>query len=345
MGFHYVMSMNVLNLLQELIKIESHTDGTPIIAHVTDILSDLGAHISTYGIKEKPAILAEFGRGGVIFSGHLDTVVMGEWDFNQGEIRDGKLYGRGSTDMKSGCAAMIAAAEKLKGEVPFSLAFTTDEEISMHGAEEMAKAKAFQDAQVVVVGEPTGLKAGTGEKGILWLKAETKGKSSHGSMPWIGENAILDMIQRLKAVTPYTDKEGLTVNIGLIEGGVQINVTPDRCVAQLDVRYPPTMEKDAVIQKMEEIIGLPLQVKYHLLPVTIDASRPEVQKLIDLSLGVCTCYYATEAVKFSPLAPTVILGPGEQEMAHQKNEYVEIWQVEKAAEIYTTFALEMADLM
>ncbi len=337
--------MNVVNLLQELIKVESHTDGRPIISYVTDLLKDLGARISVYGVKEKPAILAEFGKGGVIFSGHLDTVVMGDWDFEQGEISNGKVYGRGSTDMKSGCAAMIAAAEKLKDEVPFSLAFTTDEEVTMHGAKEMAKAKAFQSAQVAVVGEPTGLKAGTGEKGILWLKAETKGKSSHGSMPWIGENAIFKMVQHLNPITPYTDKEGLTVNIGLIEGGTQINVTPDTCTAQLDVRYPPTMEKDAVIKEMEKITDLPLKVEYHLPPVTIDASRPEIQTLIDLSLGVCTCYYATEAVRFSPTTPTVILGPGEQEMAHQKNEYVEIWQVEKAVEIYTMYALEMADLI
>lgn len=332
--------MNVVELLQELIRIESHTDGRPIITYVTDLLTDLGAHISVYGIKEKPAILAEFGEGGVIFSGHLDTVVMGEWDFEQGEIRNGNLYGRGSTDMKSGCAAMIAAAEMLKDDVPFSLAFTTDEEITMHGAEEMVKTrpKTFKNARTVVVGEPTGLKAGTGEKGILWLKAETKGKPSHGSMPWIGENAILEMIQHLKSITPYTEKEGLTVNIGLIEGGKQINVTPENCVAQLDVRYPPVMNKETVIAEMEKITGLPLEVKYDLPPVTIDVSTPEVKALLDLSLGVCTCYYATEAVKFSSLAPTVILGPGEQEMAHQKNEYVEIWQVEKAVKIYTEYA-------
>jgi acetylornithine deacetylase/succinyl-diaminopimelate desuccinylase-like protein len=331
--------MNVVNLLQELIRIESHTDGRPITTHVAEILKDMGAQISAYGLEEKPAILAEFGKGGVIFSGHLDTVVMGEWDFEQGEIHDDRLYGRGSSDMKSGCAAMITAAEKLKDEVPFALAFTTDEEITMKGAEELAKTERIQTAPIIVVGEPTGLKVGTGEKGILWLKAETKGKSSHGSMPWIGENAILKMVDHLKGVTPYTDKEGITINIGMIEGGRQINVTADTCVAQLDVRYPPTMKKEGVIKKIEEITGLPLTVKYDLPPVTIDTTRKEVKTLINLSEGVCTCYYATEAVKFSPYSPTVILGPGEPEMAHQKNEFVIITQIEKAVEIYTEYAL------
>ena len=343
-GVHPSIFMNVVTLLQDLIKIESHTDGRSIITHVTELLKDLGAEISVYGLKKKPAILAEFGNGGIIFSGHLDTVVMGEWDFEQGEIHNGRLYGRGSADMKSGCAAMIAAAEELKDDIPVTLALTTDEEITMHGAEEIAKAAPFETAPVVLVGEPTGLKAGIGEKGILWLRADVKGKSSHGSMPWIGENAIWKMVQHLKSVTPYTDKEGLTANIGMINGGTQINVTPDRCTAELDVRYPPVMRKEDVISKMEDITGLSLEVEYDLPPVTIDDSRVEVQNLINLALGTCTCYYATEAVRFFHKTPTVILGPGEQEMAHQKNEYVEIWQVEKAVEIYTDYARDMTDL-
>ncbi len=335
--------MNAVSLLQELINIESHTDGRPITLYVAEILKDMGAEISFYGTEEHPALLAEFGKGGIVFSGHLDTVVMGEWDYKQGEIRNSRLYGRGSADMKSGCAAMIAAAENLKERIPFALAFTTDEEINMHGAEELAKTDRLRTAPMVLVGEPTGLKVGTGEKGVLWLKADVKGKPSHGSMPWIGENAILKMVHHLKAVIPYTDRDGLTVNVGLIRGGTQINVTADTCVAELDVRYPPTMTKDEVIKEMEKITGLPLEVKYHLPPISIDSARPEVQFLINLSLGVCTCYYATEAIKFT--VPTLILGPGEQEMAHQKNEYVDVWQIEKAVEIYTKYAEKMAELV
>ena len=341
----HLSHMNVISLLQDLIRIESHTDGRPIAAYVAEMLKDMGASVSFHGLKEKPAILAEFGKGGLVFSGHLDTVVMGEWDFGQGEIRDGNLYGRGSSDMKSGCAAMIAAAEKLKDEVSFSLAFTTDEEITMYGAEELARTQQIQNAPIILVGEPTGLKVGTGEKGVLWLKGETKGIPSHGSMPWLGKNAILQMAHHLEAVSPYTDKDGLTVNIGLIQGGKQINVTADQCTVEFDVRYPPTMNKEDVIQKMEEMTGLSLEVKYDLAPITIDTTRKEVQKLIQLSPGVCTCYYATEAIKFALFAPTVIMGPGEQEMAHQNNEYVEVWQVEKAAEMYYQYALGMAELM
>lgn len=331
--------MNAVSLLQELINIESHTEGRPILLYVVEILKDMGAEISFYRTRESPALLAEFGKGGIVFSGHLDTVVMGEWDYQQGEIRNNRLYGRGSADMKSGCAAMIAAAENLKDDIPFALAFTTDEEINMHGAEELARTDRLKTAPIILVGEPTGLKVGTGEKGVLWLKADMKGKPSHGSMPWIGENAILKMVHHLQAINPYTDRDGLTVNIGLIRGGTQINVTADTCVAELDVRYPPTMTKDEVRKEMEEITGLPLEVKYHLPPISIDPARPEVQFLINLSQGVCTCYYATEAIKFT--APTVILGPGEQEMAHQKNEYVDIWQIEKAVDIYTKYAREI----
>lgn len=335
------LSMDIIELTQELIRIESHTDGRPIVNYVSTLLKNLGAHISLYGTQENPALLAEFGKGGIVFSGHLDTVVMGEWDYHQGEMVGSRLYGRGSADMKSGCAAMIAAARILKDKVPFSVAFTTDEEVTMHGAEELARTDALKTARAIVVGEPTGLKAGLGEKGTLWLTAETRGKSSHGSMPWMGDNAILKMVRHLKDISPYTEKEGITINLGILKGGTQINVTPDHCTAQLDVRYPPSRTKEEVIAYIEDITGLPLSVEYELPPVTLDRSAREVQALVALTHDVCTCYYATEAVKFFHNAPTIIVGPGEQEMAHQKNEYVEISQIEKAVEIYTKYALSL----
>jgi succinyl-diaminopimelate desuccinylase len=337
-----VSPMDVVNVLKDLIAIESHTDGRPIISHVTNILTDLGAHVTHYGPEQKPAILAEFGTGGPVFSGHLDTVVMGEWNYEQGQIINGNLYGRGSTDMKSGCAAMIAAAETLKDDVPFSVAFTTDEEIGMKGAEDLARTEALKKSSIVLIGEPTGLKVGTGEKGVLWLEGVVRGKPSHGSMPWMGDNAILTMVQHLKSITPYTQKEGMTINVGLIEGGSQINVTADTCTAQFDVRYPPTIKKEDVIQDMETLTGLPLAVKYDLPPISIDSTRKDIQLLLELAPGACTCYFATEAVKFSPPAPVVILGPGEQEMAHQKNEYVNINQVRKAEKIYTEYFKRMS---
>jgi acetylornithine deacetylase/succinyl-diaminopimelate desuccinylase-like protein len=334
--------MDVVELTRDLILTESHTHVQPIFSQVSEILTDLGADIRVCGPKKTPALLAEFGGGGVVYSGHLDTVVMGEWDMEQGTEKEGKLYGRGSSDMKSGCAAMIAAAENLKDEIPFSLAFTTDEEIGMKGAEALARLPPLQNAPMIVIGEPTGLQVGTGEKGVLWLEGTVQGKPSHGSMPWIGENAILAMIDHLKSITPYTDKEGMTINIGLIEGGRQINVTADNCTVQFDVRYPPSMTREEVIETMETRTSLSLKKMYHLSPISIDPSEPRVNLLTELSLGMCTCYYATEAIKYTP-TPTVILGPGEMEMAHQKNEYVYTWQIEKAVDIYTAYARKLFD--
>ncbi len=335
--------MDVVELTRELILIESHTHAEPILSHVKTILRDLGARVQVCGPEKTPALLAEFGEGGIVFSGHLDTVSMGDWDVEQGTVQDGILYGRGSSDMKSGCAAMIAAAEKLKDDVPFCCAFTTDEEVTMKGAEALATLPQLKQAPIIVVGEPTGLKVGTGEKGVLWLEGTVQGIPSHGSMPWIGDNAIYSMIHHLTSVRPYTHKDGMTINIGLIEGGRQINVTADSCTVQFDVRYPPSMTRKEVITKMEAMTGLSLQEKYHLPPISIDSSDSSVKLLSDLSLGICTCYYATEAIKYSP-TPTVIMGPGEMEMAHQKNECVDIWQIEKAVDIYTAFAQKMSVL-
>lgn len=336
------MGMDVIELTRDLILLESHTDSTPIFSYVTGILRDLGADINVCGSKNSPALLARFGEGGVVFSGHLDTVIMGEWDIAQGTIQDGRLYGRGSSDMKSGCAAMIAAAETLKDEIPFCLAFTTDEETTMKGAEELAQLLQLKETPIIVLGEPTGLKVGTGEKGVLWLEGTIHGTPSHGSMPWMGENAILTMINHLKSITPYTDRDGMTINIGLIEGGRQINVTADTCTVQFDVRYPPHMRREEVIKEMESLTNLPLVEKHYLPPVSIDPGQDIIKSLIDLSLGLCTCYYATEAIKYTPI-PTVIIGPGEMEMAHRRNEYVDIWQIEKAVEIYTKYAEKVSN--
>jgi succinyl-diaminopimelate desuccinylase len=133
----------------------------------------------------------------------------------------------------------------------------------------------------------------------------------------------------------------MTINIGLIAGGRQINVTADTCTVQFDVRYPPHMTKEEVIKEMESLTNLQLVEKYHLSPISIDPAQAIIKPLIDLSLGLCTCYYATEAIRYTP-TPTVIIGPGEMEMAHQKNEYVEIWQIEKAVEIYTAYARKVS---
>ncbi len=131
-----------------LMKSTSEDDCGQIVEYVSSRLRKLGLELRYHGDKDHPAIVAQFGQNGVSLSGHLDTVPHGtNWKFEDGEFANGKLYGRGSCDMKGGCTAMLLAAEDLvAANVPFSLCFTTDEETTMIGAEAAAKDPALKKA-------------------------------------------------------------------------------------------------------------------------------------------------------------------------------------------------------
>ena len=129
--------------LQELVRFRSDRPGDRklIAARVEKELRALGARVERHGGADAPALLAVFGTGGVLFSGHLDTVpATGHWRTRPGQVRGSRMYGRGTADMKGGVAAILHAASELAGKVPFSVALTTDEETTMDGAKALLKA-------------------------------------------------------------------------------------------------------------------------------------------------------------------------------------------------------------
>ena len=151
-------------------------------------------------------------RPALLFSGHLDTVPAGEnWqhDILAAEVSDGKIWGLGTTDMKSGVAAMIVAMEAirrtgvpLKGDLLF--AGTAGEEVDSMGAQRLVQQQKLSDVGFMVIGEPTTNRVFTAEKGVLWLELNTKGKTAHGSMPHLGVNAIMHMNKLLQALAAAT---------------------------------------------------------------------------------------------------------------------------------------------
>ena len=248
------------DVLHKLISTWSGPD-----ADMRRILDLATAEIAAIGLEpavnaELGAVSAHHGRGGVLFNGHLDTVPMAQgWTRRAGDREGSLLYGRGTADMKGGCAAMLAAARDLKArDVPFSLLFTTDEETTMRASMKLQAMDIVRNAAAVVVGEPTDLKIVGSEKGILWFELTTRGRSAHGSMPHLGENAILKMTKLLLAFEPYTRPknylEEVTVNIGAIDGGSRTNVVADLCAMDLDVRYPPHLSKEETMRLVETTI-------------------------------------------------------------------------------------------
>ena len=189
------MRDHVIKTLLDLVSIDSdvHSDKEKIIDYTMKRLEEAGLEPYTVGTVKDPAIIASYGTGGILFSGHLDTVPIGSgWTKGQGEIVGDRIYGRGTADMKGDCAAVIDVAEELvKDNIPFSICFTTDEEEQMHSTSAAVKDEVVSKASAVLIGEPTGLCPAYREKGVFRFRLTTNGKAAHASQPWLGKDASL----------------------------------------------------------------------------------------------------------------------------------------------------------
>ncbi|MEB3103855.1 M20 family metallopeptidase [Ferviditalea candida] len=317
------------------------------------------------GSGSKPAL---------VFSGHLDTVPAGEnpWiaDPFSGEEIDGKIYGRGASDMKSGVAAMIeamislhAAGAEFPGDIIF--AGTAGEEVDCLGAQAFMDENVFSAAGAIVIGEPTSGEVFIAHKGALWLEITTYGKTAHGSMPDQGINAIVHMnqiINRLQQYSfSYAEKHQLlgepTLNISTISGGIKTNVVPDRCVLTVDIRTIPEMEHKQIFREIKAILEeleaatehfrAEIRVVNDRQSISTDRSHPLVDTAVrtnqqikgHLSEPKGVNYY-TDGSVFAPATglPIIIYGPGDEKLAHQPDEYVEIDKYLESIQYYAKFA-------
>lgn len=316
-------------------------------------------------------------RPGLLFSGHVDVVPPGNvpWTVEAfgGEIRDARLYGRGSCDMKSGVAALVVAAGaiarsgvKLHGDLV--VAITADEERNCLGADELVKEPLFDGLGAVLVAEPTSLNLYVAEKGAFWVEIAIYGKTAHGSMPQMGANAISAMAEFLSRweQTYRTDDPvhpilgTPTLNVGVIQGGVKVNVVPDQCTVHLDMRTVPPLEhaalRAALTELLNDVCGARTGTRWEIRvlsdrpPVSCPADSPlataiasAVTELAGIDPTPRGIPYCTEACVWVPVLgiPAVICGPGSPGMAHQPDEYVDVAEVELAARVYTRIAVEL----
>jgi succinyl-diaminopimelate desuccinylase len=334
----------------------------PIVQDIGDNRANVTAVLP--GSGEKPAL---------VFNGHLDVVPVGEtpWMYDPfaGVHVDGRLYGRGTSDMKSGLVAMMLAVEALrradvhlKGDL--ILSGVADEESTALGAKAWVEAGGLRGVGAIVIGEPTDLEVYIAEKGACWLEITTYGKTAHGSMPELGVNAVMHMTAALNALTrlslpyqphPLFDKP--TMNVGTIVGGNKTNVVPDRCTVTIDMRTLPGMRHEDVIQDIRRTLdglreAIPhfsyeMRVIAERAPVASSPEAPIVETLLTILEGLgrrqtpkATPGYATDASVFQPAsgAPFLIFGPGIPQLAHQPNEYVEIATFLQAIEVYCELA-------
>ena len=341
--------------LEEFVRIPStpDTDMREILRAATAAIEDLGLRPIHH--EDVKAVTASSGQGGVLFNGHFDTVPIGSgWSRPQGSWDGDFLYGRGTADMKAGCvSALVAARSLLDAGIPVSMVFTTDEETTMHGAVKLASSDLVRHAAAVIVAEPTRLRVVASEKGILWYRATTRGRSAHGSMPHLGDNAVYRMMRVLPKLEgfghPKDPLHEITVSLGTIQGGTKPNVVADMCSVDLDCRHPPGTTKadvERLLRGAFEASGEPVQIEpfHEVPPAAVREDSAHIRILRDLAgTEVVGVTYGTEMAYYAAYNPRcAVFGPGETERIHVPDERVSSAEVVRAAEILASFGRKLA---
>lgn len=296
------------------------------------------------------------------FTGHLDTVPLGSAHWTQdpfgAEVIDGRLYGRGSSDMKSGIAAFLCALHNFQmefGRLPAVLVvLTAGEETGCEGAKRLSETSvgAF-DVGALIVGEPTSGQCMVGHKGALWLKAETSGKTAHGAMPELGDNAIyhaVNAIQKLRQFDFLVPTDPLlgnpTLNVGRIEGGLNVNSVPDSTVFDIDVRTVCGLEHDELSGRLGTYMGakVKLRVSVDVPALSNDLENPWIHSVAAIVKSVTRVVPRERTVAFfsdGPVlrqlfgdVPAVVLGPGEPSCAHKTDEWCNVERIHQCVTIY-----------
>lgn len=335
--------------------------------HIGAILEGAGFRASYYPLAPgRPNLVARLGgdadKPALCLTGHTDVVPLGavEWSFDPfcGEVSDGKLLGRGSSDMKAGVAAIVAAAvalaNRLEGTPGIELVITADEETGTNGARMLADERLLGRAAAIVVAEPTANALWLGHKGVLRFEGQARGVTAHSSMPEEGHNAIymatcaIDALQRFDfAVPPHPVLGAPTLNVGWINGGMNVNSVPDRAAFGVDIRLIPGMDIAALKARLREAVGPDIEVTFGTEAAAIwsepdDPWIAELREMMAAHDGALPppggAPYFTDGSALRDgygEPPTVILGPGEPRMAHQTDEYCHVARIEEAAELYT----------
>lgn len=305
-------------------------------------------------------------RPALCFTGHLDVVPVGgaAWSHDPfgAEVDGDRLYGRGSSDMKGGVAAIVAAVERLASvlagaEASVEVVLTAGEETGCDGARALAGSSLLRDVGAMVVAEPTGNQPRIAHKGVLWVRAETTGLLAHGSTPELGRNAIYPLAEavgRLEGidfgVAEHPLLGGPTLNLGTFHGGGNVNSVPDRAVAEIDVRAVPGLGEDAVLAALRDRMGPAVDISPILsVPaVETDPADPWVADVFDVLeplLGSRPTPAGidpfTDAAFLTPAyggPPTIVCGPGESDQAHRTDEWCSIARIEQAVEAYVEIA-------
>ncbi len=379
-------------------KILSHLVSFPVLGGMSNlpILEYIKSYFDDHGIDYQLVPNAEGTSanlhcrigpgvdGGVILSGHTDVVPVEGQDWHTDPFqlteKEGKLYARGAADMKGFLACCLACVpDMLRANLkkPIYFAFSFDEEIGCLQGEIIANAICDfykERPKYAIIGEPSLLQPIIGHKGIIYLETTVTGSAGHSSgirkevsaiheaarlTMWL-ENKMNEMIEAGLTDSRFVPDHS-SIHIGIIEGGIAINVVADKCTFKWDIRNIPEVDMNEVIAEFEahcrkqeaflqkRFAGAKI-ITRELHPIVVPLDTPAHMPIVDLvkrlsgNTELKTVAYASEAGQFSQAGfEAIVCGPGSIEQAHRANEFIAVEQLGKGVDFINGLIREMCE--
>ena len=362
-------------MLEKLVSFDtvSRNSNLAFIEFVQGLLKEHGVESRLVHNDErtKANLLATIGprvEGGIVLSGHTDVVPVDDqdWRTNPFDVveKDGLLYGRGTSDMKSFLAIILGALDTLTAaplKTPLHLAFSYDEEVGCLGAPSLIRLlnRELPRPSAVIVGEPTEMKVVSAHKGITGVRTLVTGFESHSSQIHRGVSAVMvaaELIQFLQSLSAEAAAKGphnqlfkpphSTITVNIIEGGTAINIMAHHCTFQWDIRVLPEDNpsrymdrfnaycRDVVLPRMRAIAPSCNIETFAREPTPPLKAEPEseAERLCRMLTGdnvTRAVSFAAEAGQFQQSGLSVVIcGPGSITQAHQPNEFISVAQVD-----------------
>ena len=378
----YVSKQEMVELTQELVRCPSvnppgHTTDCAKIVLDKFRENNINAEIieGRKGASNVVARLPGQTKGKVLLlNGHLDVVLPGEdWTVDPfgGEIRGDIIYGRGTSDMKSGIVSLIAAMIAFRrsgayfnGEIVF-MGVADEETLGKFGTVYLLENKIGTDADFAIVAEPTNLRIELGNRGVRWIDILVKGKASHaGGMPHLGINAISYAVKLIGAIHSMEfrnrndafDIPSPGVSVTMISGGTKANIIPERCELTVDRRMIPGETHEMIMEELKRVIDpivegekeLQIEVRVrpdYVDPYLISEDEPIVKATIESfkqvtgrkpQIGATSGGTDGSHLFHKARIPTVIFGPGNGDLCHKPDEHVAIENIMLATEIFVS---------
>ncbi|MEW4490604.1 M20 family metallopeptidase [Thalassoglobus sp. JC818] len=367
--------MNSLEYASELIKFPSvsSTSNVEVTDQIADWLRSIDVTVERIDYTDHKGIAKSnvvgklgSGTGGLAYFGHSDVVPADDWVIEEHgpfspTIKDGRLYGRGSTDMKGSVACFISAMKQFRNRTlsaPVYFCCTADEEVGMLGAQQVVeRSKLYQEMVEgqtrAIIGEPTRFEVVHAHKGGCLIKVTASGKAAHSSTKE-GINANWKMIPFLSEMwelnnemetetawqNPMFNPPTMTMNLGINDHTHAVNITPPQSVCTIYFRQMPGIDATPIIDRVRDTCDrfkLKMEIVFQAPPFDIDPESPFVQECLKFSpeKSPKTVSYGTDGAWFGALKQAVVFGPGSIAQAHTHDEWVKLEDLEHGTQTYS----------